>query len=76
MKNSNASCLCSLFEYSVAAKVLKPCSDLDVFPLTISKGDILLPAAFTQAMTVMLVRQDDVRPTTVLEPFSAIIRTG
>lgn len=60
----------------MAARVLKPCSDLDVFPLTISKGGILLPAEFTQAMTVMLVRQDDVRPTTVLEPFSAIIRTG
>lgn len=59
-----------------AARVLKPCSDLDVFPFTMNKEDILLPAAFTQAITVILVRQDDVRPTTVFEPFSAIIRTG
>lgn len=39
-------------------------------------GDILLPTAFTQAITIILVGQDNAYPTTVLEPFSAIIRTS
>lgn len=39
-------------------------------------GDILLPTAFTKAITIILVGQDNAYPTTVLEPFSAIIRTS
>lgn len=39
-------------------------------------GDILFPTAFTQAIPIIMVGQDNAYPTTVLEPFSAIIRTS
>lgn len=39
-------------------------------------GDILLPTAFTKAITIILVGEDNAYPANVLEPFSAIIRTS
>jgi hypothetical protein len=48
-------------ETGKAAEVLNPCTDLEVFPLTTKRGGMVRPAAFTQAIIVILLLLADRR---------------